>query len=206
MKTNSPTGDHQASQPSESTRKIIAAVLLCCGAVICLLLTLFAGSVLSGLLLASPFLLCGVICLVCGKNTGLWCAWGAFFCLNVYWRYATGITWRLTLWTLNFDPAMNYLRLAFAWAELLCFVILIVVTVRRFWKTTPELSARGLVLLAAGWVVFVLLCIPLPLDPLSAFGNLHYILGDWVRIALLTPLLVFTLGLIRQRKQKGPLV
>ena len=53
-----------ASQPqAHETRKVIGVILLCFGALLFLLLT-FLGDALTGLLFASPFLLCGAVCLL----------------------------------------------------------------------------------------------------------------------------------------------
>ena len=42
---------------------------------------IFVGMWLLGLAIAMPFLLCGVICLLCRKNVGLTCAWAIYVCL-----------------------------------------------------------------------------------------------------------------------------
>ena len=158
-------------QKTSNTRKIVGIILLCFGALIWLLLTVLGGF-LGGLLFGSPFLLCGAICLIFKKNTGLWCAWALFLTVNLYLRYATGITWRLTLFTLNYEPSMNYTRLAFAWIELLCFVVMVIITILRFQKKQLVLDKRGKGLYIAGWVVLALLFIPVQLDPLSGLSNM----------------------------------
>ena len=80
--------------PSESainTKKIIGCVLLCFGVLVLILLSILGGFI-SGVLFSSPFLLCGIVCLVFKKNIGLWCAWSIFFSVDMYMRFATGIT------------------------------------------------------------------------------------------------------------------
>ena len=120
-------------QKTRGTREIIGTLLLCFGALILLLFTLLGGF-LGGLLFGSPFLLCGAVCLLFKKNTGLWICWTLYLAVNGFLRYATGITWRLTLFTLHYEPDMNYLRLIFAWCEVLILVTLMVITVLRFQK------------------------------------------------------------------------
>ena len=39
---------------------------------------IFVGNLLLGLLIGLPFLLCGLICLLCKKNIGLKCAWAVY--------------------------------------------------------------------------------------------------------------------------------
>lgn len=189
-------------QKTSNTRKIVGIILLCFGALIWLLLTVLGGF-LGGLLFGSPFLLCGAICLIFKKNTGLWCAWALFLTVNLYLRYATGITWRLTLFTLNYEPSMNYTRLAFAWIELLCFVVMVIITILRFQKKQLVLDKRGKGLYIAGWVVLALLFIPVQLDPLSGLSNIRYMFLDWIKIGLFTTLVITTLRLIKTHKAKA---
>ena len=183
------------------TRKIIGTILLCFGALIWLLFT-FLGSFLEGILFGSPFLLCGIICLSCQKNAGLWCAWAVFLMVNLYLRYATGITWHLVLFTLNYEPSMNYARLAFAWLEVLCTAVLVLVTVLRFQKKQLALTKRGRILYIAGWIALALLFIPIPLNPQSILSNLVFLLWDWLRLGLVTVLTATTFRLIRTRKAR----
>ncbi|MBQ2829539.1 MAG: helix-turn-helix domain-containing protein [Oscillospiraceae bacterium] len=182
-------------------RKTVALVLLCFGGLVCLLLTVMGGF-FGGLLFASPFLVCGVICLVFAKNTGLWCAWALLFLTDVYLRYATGITWGLTALTFVYEPSMNYMRLLIAWAGLLCFIALFVVTILHFRKKPIAPTRKVVVPLAVGWVICLLLHTPLPtmalfpLDPFSFAANFLFHLLDWIKIALFAVLAVFTARVI----------
>ena len=184
------------------SRKTVGLILLCFGGLVLLLFTLLGGF-LAGLLFSSPFLLCGVICLVFKNNVGLWCAWAVFFAVNIHLRYATGITWRLTLWTFNYEPSMNYLRLAFAWLEVVWTATMVAVTLRRFWKAPIAVTRKNIMLLATGWVLFALLFIPLRMDPLSGMANVVYIFLDWIKLGLLMLLLMATIRLLRSRKKDG---
>ena len=186
-------------QKSSNTQKIVGIILLCFGALVLLLLTVLGG-VLSGLLFSSPFILCGIVCLVFKRNAGLWCAWALLFAVNLYLRYATGITWRLTRWTLNYEPSMNYMRLAFAWVELTCYVVIVAVTVIRFRKKPLKLTKRTYTLLVVGCVALALTYIPVTLGPLSAIARVHYIFIDWVRLVLLTLILTTAARLLYLRK------
>lgn len=186
-------------QKSTNTQKVVGIVLICFGALVLLLLTLLGGF-LSGLLFSSPFFLTGAICLIFKRNVGLWCAWALLFAVNVYLRYATSITWRLTRWTLNYDPSMNYMRLAFAWIELICYVAIVVVTVLRFRKKPLEPTGKTYTLLAVGCVALALTYIPVTFDPLSAIAQVHYIFSDWVRLVLVTPILTTVARLLCSRK------
>ena len=65
-RTNTETQSQDKPEKGPS-RKTVGTILLCTGAVILILLTMLGGF-LSGLLFASPFLLCGAVCLICGAH------------------------------------------------------------------------------------------------------------------------------------------
>lgn len=194
--------EEREARNSGSTRKIIGTILLCFGVLIWLLITLL-GDALFGLLFGSPFLLCGAICLIVRRNTGLWCAWAVFAAADLYLRTATGINWRLTRLTLLYEPSMNYARLAVAWLEELYLIVMVAVTVLRFRKKPLALTRRGKWLYGAGWVAFAALFLPFPLDPLSGLTGIFYQLLDWTRVGLLTALVSVALRLRRGRKTAG---
>lgn len=108
-------------------RKIAGAILLCMGFLVVLSCTLL-GSLLAGAALRLSLLLCGAVCFLLRTHTGLWCAWAVCIPVDVYLRYATGIDWRLTLFTPHFQPSMNYIRLAVAWGQLAAMVLLVFLT------------------------------------------------------------------------------
>ena len=172
-------------------RKIVGTILLCFGGLFFFLLLLLGGDFLGGLVFSSPFLLCGAICLIFSKNLGLWCTWAVFFTVNVYLRWATGVNWRLTLMTFRYEPHMNYVRLIMAWVELVIMVLLPVITILRFRKKTVEKNKKNLWMLAAGWIVFILLrWLPTGSDPFAVFP--FWILKDWIRLAILVPVITQT--------------
>lgn len=181
-------------------RKTVGLVLFCLTAAVWLVFTLLGGF-LEGLVFASPFLLCGLICVIFKKNVGLWCAWAVFCAVNMYLRYATGVTWRLTLITFRFDPQWNYIRLAFAWLEVACIVALLVVTVVRIGKIPLAVNRKNVAITVAWWVLFGLTWVRLSFDPLSALGNLYYYLADWVQFIVTAVALTRTVRLIRGWKQ-----
>ena len=91
-----PTPPPQAA-PQQSNRRltntqILGIVLLIFGGLCFIVFTvvgIFVGGLLLGLAIAVPFLLCGLICLLCKKNIGLKCAWAVYLplwiFLTVFW-------------------------------------------------------------------------------------------------------------------------
>ncbi len=133
------TAEDQGEQKTESApaavsapagiplRKIVGVLLLAIGALVLVLLTVLGG-LFAGLLFGSPFLICGVICLVCEKHPGLWCAWAVLVLVDLYLRYATGIHWSSIFLTFRWTPQMNYMRLLFAWLMFLVPLVLVAAT------------------------------------------------------------------------------
>ena len=68
----------QATPEREKRRTIAGTVLLCTGAVILVFCLLLAGDLLTGLLFASPFLICGIICFAVKLRVGLCCGWAVY--------------------------------------------------------------------------------------------------------------------------------
>lgn len=78
-------GAYAAAAPAarRETRQIVGTILLCFGALIGILIMLFAGT-LAGFILALPLFVCGTICLTVRHRTGLWCAWALYVCFALY--------------------------------------------------------------------------------------------------------------------------
>lgn len=179
-------------------------------------LTFLLGGGAFLLMVASPFLLCGVICLCTRLRTGLWCGWATYLCVNLYLRYGTGITWSIVFQTPHFTPEMNYMRLAIGWVQCLAGVLLIVLTLRSYRKKTAAWNLKHFILigidlllltgftLAQSGIVRRLLSQP----DFTAERNQHSVFwviscGDYMRIGILVALLVLVAALIRQwRKDK----
>lgn len=138
-------------------RKIATIILLCMAFLVWLFLTVL-GVPLEGLILATPLLVCAAICFAAKKRAGLWCAWAIYLTVELYLRWATGLTWRLTLRTFVFTPEENYTRLVIAWVQLLVMLLMFFFTFRSFRNIHLDLhSRRNLFLLAGGWILLILL-------------------------------------------------
>ena len=136
-------------------RKIIGTVLLSLSLIVTVVL-LAAGGGISGLVLSSPLILCGMICFIFKENIGLWCAWAVFFCVDMYMRLATGTTSALVL---NFQALLfmirggEFLRLLLAAAQLAVILSLILATVFRFRKIPLESKKLPIIF----WAVFAVM-------------------------------------------------
>lgn len=81
----------QAAPEREKRHTIAGTALLCTGAVILVLWLLLTGDLLTGLMFALPFLICGIIFLAVKRHTGLYCGWAVYLCVDLYLRCATGL-------------------------------------------------------------------------------------------------------------------
>ena len=78
------------AEPSRSSRftpaQLLGIVLLVFSGLCFIVFTvvgIFVGNIFLGLMIGLPFLLCGLICLLCRKNIGLKCAWAVYLPLWV---------------------------------------------------------------------------------------------------------------------------
>lgn len=204
-----------------SGQKAAGTVLLSLYGVAVVLLLCFygVGGALSGMLLALPLLLCGIICLTVKKRAGLWCAWAVWLCVETYVRFGTGLSWSTIFLTFQWTERMNYSRLAIVWAMAIVPVILIGCTCRSFreakcpggGRSWPCLAAWGaviaarLVIGAASRALMEQIWIPGSdghIDDSAATAlRIVGLAGDWLIAAALCVALIWTLALLRERRK-----
>ncbi|MBP3352554.1 MAG: helix-turn-helix domain-containing protein [Lachnospiraceae bacterium] len=213
VKKSSPVEEKKREEGGFPPRKIAGTILLCMGFLVVLFFFVM-GAALGGLIFASPFLVCGIICFAFKKNVGLWCAWAVFFLVDIYMIFATGIHRSSVLYTFQWEPHMNYMRLAFAWVSLIALIILIGVTVVRFRIRKYQAEKRAIRNLIVSWGVLVGLQVIALVWPRTKIFNylLAHILSmstiytlvniclEWARIVALTVALVNTVRFLRRRK------
>ena len=140
--------------PSEQEKRhtIAGTILLCIGAVLLLTCLILAGDLLTGLIYGLPFFLCGIICFTVKHRTGLWCGWAAYLCIDLYLRFATGLSWTTVFMTHLWTAQMNYARLAISWVQLLGMLVMIVCTVRSYRTLKLPATKKEVTWLIAGWL------------------------------------------------------
>ena len=177
-------------------RKAAGTVLLCMAFAVALLFAV-VGRLLEGVILALPFLVCGLICFKAQKHPGLWCVWALFLMADAFLRYGTGLNWSAVRLTFLWEESWNYTRLAIAWCQFLCAAALLVGTAVRLRKDGHmEWTKKNKTLFAAGCILFLLLSLPVA-HGLWQWGGLKVAglvvflgyLCDSLRLALLAALL-----------------
>ncbi len=206
-------GAYTAAAPAarRETRQIAGIILLCFGALIGVLIALLGGT-LAGFLLALPLFVCGTICLTVRRRTGLCCAWALYLFVELYLRYATGLSWTTIFLTLRWTAEMNYVRLAIAWGQALCLLVMLLCTLRSYRTLMLSGSKKQLVWLAVGWLMFFAVGYAqsvwirwIAANYTYALEPMYYVahhLLDFIRIGLFAVLLVLTVALWRGRWQE----
>ena len=205
----------QAVPARDKSRSIIGTVLLCTGAVIVLLFLLLFGSIFSGLLFGAPFFICGIICLTARSRAGLWCGWAVYACVDLYLRFATGLSWTTVFMTHLWTPEMNYMRLAISWVQLLGMVLMTVCTVCSYRTLRLSATKKEVTWLAAGWFAALVALpflmsygvMPLLLDDLGNYSNISpsfllNVVYSYARLALVNTLLVRSLAVWRMKREE----
>ena len=144
-------------KPPASGRKIAGTILLCMAFLVILICTILAGAegLPAGILFASPFIICGIICFTITRHTGLWCAWAVYVCVDAYLRVATGIHWKIIRWMLHYSADMNYARLFVGWVEFVLMLVLMGWTIWTFAKEPGEIKKKTILFLMTGTVLVI---------------------------------------------------
>jgi len=186
----------QPASGPRPVRQIVGIVLLGLAA-LCLLVCTLLGSLGSGLLLALPFAVCGVICLTVSWHPGLLCAWSLSALLDLFMVDGLRCNWRTGLRSLRYLP-QNWPLADWQWFDLamtalqIAWILFLMIWLGKcLLPHIPPLDRKKRDLLAAGWLLFVLLHTPwlwmaVRIDLLRI---LLICLTDWVRFALLSVLI-----------------
>lgn len=180
------------------TQTVVGAVLLAVGALVFLLVTLLGG-VLTGLVLALPFLLCGVICLAVRRGAGLWCAWLLFVGFESYICYATGYSspFAVLRVILLVPVASSHYILLAVWAVIYAGLL---AGTALYFAGRPILSPRREARLAlAAALVFAATFL---LGLLGGLPRFVLLVFPFVRYVMFTVLVTVGLRYLRARKRK----
>lgn len=204
----------QVTPEREKRRTITGTILLCTGAVILIFCLLLAGDLMTGLLFASPFLICGIICFAVKRRVGLCCGWAVYLYIDLYLRFATGLSWTTIFMTHLWTAQMNYARLSIAWMQFIGMVLMSLCTVRSYPTLKVSATKKEVTWLIVGWVATLVVLpllmsygvMPLWIDNLYNYSNFSpyffiNVLYSYVRLALINVLLVRTLAVWRVKRE-----
>ena len=142
----------------------IAGIILFCMAFLTELVCTALGGMLEGLIFASPFVLCGLICFLFKKHVGLWCAWTVFAIADIYLHLFTGAN-RGFFNLLRLRTTLHLIRalyispvaLTVSLILLILLILLFVLTLIRFRKMQLAAERKRILLLVAGWILWAAL-------------------------------------------------
>lgn len=199
----------------EKRQTITGTVLLCTSAIILILSLLLAGNLLIGLLFATPFFICGIICFTLKQRVGLCCGWVIYLYIDLYLRFATGLSWTTIFMTHLWTAHMNYARLSIAWLQFIIMVLMTLCTMHSYRMLRLYVTKKEITWLIIGWLVVLIVLplfmnygiMPLWINNLQLYSNFSpyffiTILYSYVRLALVNVLLVRTFAVLRIKKEK----
>lgn len=192
-----------------SAQKIAGVVLLCFSALLWLMIALF-GDIIAGLVLAAPFIGCGLICLLVRKNAGLWCAWVVYLFIEIYLRFASGVNWQYIFFPHLYAGEWT-IHLIVAWCMFAVFAVITTITAIRTRKAFPESIRNDLIGTVSGWVVYIITWFVFALPAYEAQNAVVYpqshryvsAVSGWVRGVVLVVALVFTIRLVLSLLEKS---
>jgi len=189
--------------PTFPLRKIAGLILLCMALFLFVMFTILGGIPL-GIIFVILAVLCGMICFLAPRCTGLWCAWALYFLVDCYLRLGTVITFRYVFLTPHFTPEMNYVRLAIGWGQFLCVLALVGATAFSFRRTVLPDTRRNRLTLSLGILAMAWLWVlPGIINPLGLFvPRLVYFLCDEAAWVLLAAVVSAALALHRGRQRQ----
>ena len=184
-----------------STKKTVGIVLICFAALVWLLCALLGG-ILEGLVLAAPFVACGLICMFVKKNVGLWCLWVVYLFIEIYLRFATGVNWQFVFLPKVYNGEWT-IHLIVAWALWISFIVLTIITVLRFRKMDAGTVKSNAIPAVISWVVYFATWVGLigtfrdaitDVDQIRVYSFVSAVTG-WIRNMVLVVAVVFTVRL-----------
>ena len=135
-------------------RKIAGTILFCMGFLAFLIPTVLGG-LLTGVILAVPFLVCGIICFLAQKRPGLWCAWAVYLLAYIICYYGTGLSWTYIFFTFSWEELGTPVYTIAAWIQVLATLALLVGTVCSFRTSSFLPTRRNGIVLALMWTCFL---------------------------------------------------
>ena len=136
-------------------RKIAGAILFCMAFLTFLVLTALGG-LLEGMILALPFLVCGMICFLAQRRPGLWCAWAVYLLAYIFCYYGTGLSWTHIFFTFSWEQmGLTPVYTIAAWIQVLVTMALLIGTVRSFRTFSFPPGRRNGIILALAWTCFL---------------------------------------------------
>lgn len=174
----------------------------------------FYDLLLLSLIVSIPLIICGMICLKCKKNAGLWCSWVMYVFVTSYLLWATGINWNGIFF---FWKHPDFGVQAIISCILLALLLLLIgITVSRFSKSIPPnitKTKKQFIISLFIYISLILLDFLFGISPIyqSILDNymtrawlltLINTFFDWTRVIAVTFTFIYLIRFIKYNKQK----
>ena len=174
----------------------------------------FHELILFSLILDIPFVICGIICLKCKKNAGLWCSWVMYVFVTSYLLWATGINWSSIFFYMKY-PDFG-VQTIISGVLLVLLLLLIGITVSRFSKSIPTnitKTKKQLIHSLCIYIGLILLDFLFGMSPIyqSILDNymtrawlltLINTFFDWTRVIAVIFTFIYLIRFVKHNKQK----
>lgn len=189
-----------------SGKKTAGTILLCMAFFVMLVCTMIDGAegFLAGILFASPFILCGILCFTVTRHTGLWCAWAVYICVDAYLRVATGVSWKTILWSIYYAADMKYtINLLVGWAEFVIMLVLMGWTIWTFAKEPGKIKKKTVISLIGGTMLVIAVSSIFGMLLIYRWASILSALLNWLTMFLFMASVVAVIRTVKnKRKQK----
>lgn len=196
------------------TQKTVGILFFAFAGLILLFGFVFHELILFSLILDIPFVICGIICLKCKKNAGLWCSWVMYVFVTSYLLWATGINWSSIFFYMKY-PDFG-VQTIISGILLALLILLIGITVSRFSKSIPTNITKTKKQLIHSLCIYIGLIL---LDFLFGMSPIYqYILDDimtrawlltlintffdWTRVIAVIFTFIYLIRFVKHNKQK----
>ncbi len=158
-KSTSFEDSQRASEPispknriSKRTKNTISLILLCAGAVILTLATIFIGF-FPALSISLPFIICAAICFFGKQDLLLRCGWVVFIFLHFYLFDATGVTESMVVLTFT-GMIANPWHIIMSWIMLAAMIAMAVITLFVCFKRPVTVKSKHIILYLCLFALF----------------------------------------------------
>ena len=196
------------------TQKTMGILFFAFAGLILLFGFVFHELILFSLILDIPFVICGIICLKCKKNAGLWCSWVMYVFVTSYLLWATGINWSGIFFFMKY-PDFG-VQTIISGVLLALLLLLIGITVSRFSKSIPTnitKTKKQLILSLCIYIGLILLDFLFGMSPIyqSILDNymtrawlltLINTFFDWTRVIAVIFTFIYLIRFVKHNKQK----
>ena len=129
-----------AEHPNSREKKIGKGLLI--AGVISIFAFILLGLGITGVFVAVPLFICSIIYYKAKKDHFFYCLWAVIPIVDLFVRFAMGISWTMIRQTLQWRELLGYHRLAISWVQFIVIFSLIIFSIIKYSKEKIEIDTR----------------------------------------------------------------